>query len=438
VGSRFEELLRELDATDELELLTPDGVMEFVYRDGAERRRMVGSANPTGGDPMAMIEMLGLDDAALPELLRMMGDLHGMDEQACAALEGASFSDWLDGYDLPQSVRTWFGIQANIVFVVPIDELDAREALRTFQDFGRGGAGRYHAGGYGRVAEICCERVERHGGRVLFGAAVERILVEDGRVSGIELAGGTRHRAPVVISNAGIQPTVLRLVGASRFSADYVDHVRGLQPSKGIVGFRYVMSRPFFERGAYFAFDDESYLTSARFAALSDGWLPEELAVFAVVPSAYDPALAPDGRQMVLVGTFSDADPDLAYLEPLLERLEESMERIWPGFHDAVESRLAYGTSQVSKASRDAVVPGQGGECVGLGQIVGQCGAGKPSPRAPIPGLFYVGCDAGGYGCGTHQAVDSALNVAELVAAELAGAPVRSPARRAARSRARG
>jgi hypothetical protein len=32
-----------------------------------------------------------------------------------------------------------------------------------------------------------------------------------------------------------------------------------------------------------------------------------------------------------------------------------------------------------------------------------------------LPGLFYVGCDAGGYGCGTHQAVDSGINVADLV-----------------------
>ena len=30
-------------------------------------------------------------------------------------------------------------------------------------------------------------------------------------------------------------------------------------------------------------------------------------------------------------------------------------------------------------------------------------------------GLFFVGCDAGGYGVGTQQAVDSAINVAEMV-----------------------
>ena len=55
------------------------------------------------------------------------------------------------------------------------------------------------------------------------------------------------------------------------------------------------------------------------------------------------------------------------------------------------------------------------GECIGLGQTVGQCGRYKPSAQAPIRGLFYVGCDAGGYGCGTHQAVDSGIRVADTV-----------------------
>jgi uncharacterized FAD-dependent dehydrogenase len=50
-----------------------------------------------------------------------------------------------------------------------------------------------------------------------------------------------------------------------------------------------------------------------------------------------------------------------------------------------------------------------------LGQIVGQCGRYKPSAQAPVRGLFYVGCDAGGYGCGTHQAADSGVKVAEMV-----------------------
>jgi len=65
--------------------------------------------------------------------------------------------------------------------------------------------------------------------------------------------------------------------------------------------------------------------------------------------------------------------------------------------------------------TRDSVLPGQGGECVGLGQIVGQCGRKKPDPTAPIRGLFYAGADAGGAGMGTHQAACSGIEVARRV-----------------------
>lgn len=66
------------------------------------------------------------------------------------------------------------------------------------------------------------------------------------------------------------------------------------------------------------------------------------------------------------------------------------------------------GPAQVSSLSRDSVLPGLGGEVVGLAVSVGYCGRSKPTVRAPIRGLFYVGHDAGGAGhIGTHQTVSS-------------------------------
>ncbi|MCZ7527155.1 MAG: hypothetical protein M5U14_12695 [Acidimicrobiia bacterium] len=67
------------------------------------------------------------------------------------------------------------------------------------------------------------------------------------------------------------------------------------------------------------------------------------------------------------------------------------------------------------------MVPGQGGEAIGLAQVIGQCGRSKPDPRTPLAGLYLVGCDAGGVGSGTHQAVDSAFRVADMVLADTRG-----------------
>jgi prolycopene isomerase len=168
----------------------------------------------------------------------------------------------------------------------------------------------------------------------------------------------------------------------------------------------------------YIFFSDDNYMDADRFDRMKSGWLPEELSVFNVVPAAYDSSLAPEGKQCALIGTFCSPDPELPEGDAIFDRLEETAAGLWPGLEECVESKVRYSTRQVSRLTRDAVVPGQGGECIGLAQIVGQCGRHKPSARAPLSGLFYVGCDAGGYGCGTHQAADSGVNVADLVIRE--------------------
>jgi len=103
-----------------------------------------------------------------------------------------------------------------------------------------------------------------------------------------------------------------------------------------------------------------------------------------------------------------------------IEKLEEAVGRIWPDITDHIVKRETALVKDVSNMTRDAVVPGQGGECIGIGQLIGQCGKDKPDPRTPLKGLYIVGCDAGGYGIGTTQAVDSGFNVAEMVTADFA------------------
>ncbi len=89
--------------------------------------------------------------------------------------------------------------------------------------------------------------------------------------------------------------------------------------------------------------------------------------------------------------------------------------RVWPDLPAHIESTERYSTREVSLLAREQTLPGTGGECIGLGQVVGQCGQHKPSPESPLPGLFFVGTDAGGYGVGAHHAVNSGINVATIV-----------------------
>ena len=418
LNSRFSEALDELEMADQVEILTPEHCNVLMYRGASgEYASTVGSATPNQQGIVGTMQLLGITGEDLPEIMRFFTDVGEATPEQIHELDDVTFGEFLSRYRLPQSLLSYLGMQANVIFVVPIDLLAASEMIRVLQDFGAGGAGRYHRGGFGRMAEVFCQGVERYGGRVLLGSRVERIAAAAGAVTGVVTDQGT-FEAPIVVSNAGIQPTVLRLVGEEHFDAGYLSYVRGLVPSWGIVGTRYFLSRPYFEHGMYVAFSDQSYMDSDRFARMKSDWLPEELSVFNVVPAFYDSSLAPEGKQCALVGTFCSPDPEIGIMDRLWERLDETVEKLWPGLEECTESKVRYGNAQVSGLTRDSVVPGQGGECIGLAQIVGQCGHHKPSAKAPLRGLYYVGCDAGGYGCGTHQAADSGVNVAGMVCLE--------------------
>ena len=70
----------------------------------------------------------------------------------------------------------------------------------------------YTKGGIGEVPELLTEKVRTLGGNIRLGEGVERILVHDGAVVGVELAGGALIKSTVVISDADYKETFLKLL----------------------------------------------------------------------------------------------------------------------------------------------------------------------------------------------------------------------------------
>lgn len=85
----------------------------------------------------------------------------------------------------------------------------------------------YPAGGGQVLVASLVEVIEAHGGELRTRHQVRRILIEDGRATGVELADGTSIRAPLVISNADYRKTVLELCGGQEnFPASLVARTR--------------------------------------------------------------------------------------------------------------------------------------------------------------------------------------------------------------------
>lgn len=417
-GTLLEVVLKELGMEDRVELVAP-GVNGSTYKTSAGK--WVLGPQPTPGevmDPDKMFDWLEVkEQAARDEALRIMTELTLMSPQDINALNDITFADWLGRYNVPESLLAFLlGPVSDGCFMVPYDALSAAEAVRTLQDIFLRSGGVFCKGGFGKLAGTYAEAVKENGGKVIMRARVEKITVTQGKVTGVVTDKGT-FQAPIVVSNAGLQPTVLKLVGEEHFDKGYVNYTKELVPSWGMMGTRYFLSRKVTEFPYGTLFSNKSPYTLEKWLAAKSDGIPDEITVWYEVPSNYDPDAAPKGKQMLMTGFWCPADPQMTAREKKAwwDKGEEMLFKVFPDMHKYIESKQGYSTRDVSSLTRDQVLPGQGGECIGLGQIVGQAAASKPSAKAPIQGLFFVGCDAGGYGVGIHQAVDSGINVAAMV-----------------------
>jgi phytoene dehydrogenase-like protein len=289
------------------------------------------------------------------------------------------------------------------------------EIARVMQAFAGRTTG-YPRGGYGRIIEDVLDVFKANGGELRTKARVERITVEEGRVTGVASEDGV-FRAPIVVSNGGIQPTVLKLVGEEHFDKSYLGYVKDMPPSLGFTCVRYLFNKPVMEHGVYVATTEDSYLDVERVDRMRDGVIPDDISLDGVVAAHFDPEMAPEGKQMLLLGTWCTSDPAGKEVGALHKKIDELFSEMFPEAVPHIESREGFmGPAEVSALTRDQVLPGVGGEAAGSAVTVGYCGRNKPKPRSPLPGLFYVGHDAGGGGyLASHQAVCSGINVASLV-----------------------
>jgi phytoene dehydrogenase-like protein len=216
-----------------------------------------------------------------------------------------------------------------------------------------------------------------------------------------------------VVSAAGIHPTILKLAGPEHFPADYVERVKTLKPAMGLTSQTYFLSKPVLDFNIAVAYSDEGWLDSPRYARLVEGQAPPNVGIYVYVPSNFDPSLAPPGKQLITAGAVCPSDRDSKVVSTVIKKAEELLFRLWPQVEAVVEKKIYAGPKEVTDMTRDRVIPGQGGECMGLGYRIGQCGPRRPGFQTPVQGLYLVGIDAGGeYGMGTHQSLNSSIVVA--------------------------
>lgn len=253
---------------------------------------------------------------------------------------------------------------------------------------------------------------QRRGGDILLYSRVNKILVENGRVCGIEARTRRkrdpqqlRFRAPVVVSNADILQTYRELVGADLIGPKVLEDLQRMRPSRacfmlhaGLQG----MDRRRLEEieGYYWNSWDVRDLTTSFFKIFFTTLL--------------DPEIAPPGRDILIVQKWSNARyGEIEDWQTVKRETEDyvldQLRRLIPDLDDRMVIKL----SATALTSYRFTLNHQGA-MLGWEMSPDQLGAGRPSNITPIEGLYLVGhwTQPGG---GITPVIVSAQKVARLI-----------------------
>jgi prolycopene isomerase len=423
-GSAFEPIFEELGVSDEfVPALEPDDprmIITLLYRRGDRMDYKRVTQGQAMSDPTPFFKLWDLEEDQQEAATRVMAEMAAMPDEEIAKLDNVTMQEWLADRDVPGPVYNYLGFHANASLAEPLDLVAASEQITIMKQVMIQGGGGQYKGGFGALSTVMCREFEKNGGTLIKNCKVDRINIEDGHVTGVTTPKGT-FDAPVVVSSAGIQPTILKLCGEEHFDKKYLNYIKGLVPGWSFTSIRYFLDKPVMDTGLYVMYSDDSWLDTPRFEKMKNGEIPKEVILFMVNHSFFDENAAPPGKQVLVSGTVCSSNPEAEEIEGLWAKMDEQMKEFFPEIWDACERREYNGPKEICNLTRDSVIDGQGGECVGLAQIVGQCGSNKPDSNAPINGLYIAGADAGSKGMGTHQAADSGAGVARLVQQYLLG-----------------
>ncbi len=184
------------------------------------------------------------------------------------------------------------------------------------------GAWGWAKGGMGAISESIAKAARHFGAEIRTNAGVSRILVKDGKATGIALSDGTEVHAQVVLSNADPKRTFLGLVGKEQLPSDFahaVSRIR-MEPSSyklnlalsGLPDFTAIPGTDVqhHHRGIVDLSPSLDYLERAYDDA-KHGVPSREPFLEFVIQSVADPTLVPPGKH-VLTASVKFAPFDLA------------------------------------------------------------------------------------------------------------------------------
>ena len=270
-------------------------------------------------------------------------------------------------------------------------------------------------GGMSRLAQAVADLAAERGASLRYGTEVAGIVVEHGRVAGVELAGGERIRADAVVANTDVAALAHGLLGADAALAG--DRIASSERSLSALtfcltarprGFPLAHHTVFFSRDYRAEFDD----------ILSRRRLPKDPTVYVCAQDRGDEAADPGRPERLLLLVNAPADGrERAFSDSEIETCETNLRRRLEACGLSLEA--ASPSVATNPAGFEALFPGTGGALYGRAAHGWMASFKRPGARTKVPGLYLAGGSVHP-GPGVPMAALSGRLAAEALLADLA------------------
>jgi phytoene dehydrogenase-like protein len=284
----------------------------------------------------------------LLDQLRLAWRMRGLDVRKvgdATRLMTMSISDLLNDWFESEEVKAAMAINGVIGTWAGPDEpgtayVMAHHSIGDVGDGHLGGWG-FAEGGMGAVADAIRSSAEEFGAEVRTEAAVEKVLVRNGRVEGVVLSGGEELRADVVVTAIHPKITFLKHIDPFELPSDFVNDIQHWKTRSGVVKINLALSElPDFiadpgtepqehHSGSVELAHSLDYIEKA-FQDAKSGRGAKRPFCDGCIPSFFDRTLCPEGTH--IMSLFTQWVPHEWAHEPKAEELEAYADRVVDGY----------------------------------------------------------------------------------------------------------
>ena len=361
---------------------------------------------------------LHLPPREMASLARMLLQVFTLTESELSRWDRRTLDEFIRQHSRHPGAYFLFSFLASIFFVLPPWKVSAGESIRCLRWVISAYSLSYVEGGMDSIPHALLGLVGPAKGDLVTGARVTAIRRDHGGLV-VATADGAEYRAPVVACNMAPADMLLLLDGVD-VPPDYAARVAAIEGSGSAHQIKLALRRPLIEEGCLIGgvslsgktLEDLSLeLMQNTVGAIDEGRVADPMAIYAPVPTNYDPSLAPDGAQLVVASIYAPvrrdpADPPEKWREQILEAFASIVPHLMDELVFVEFTPVPAIGAWMGKRNNGAITNGQ---------LPGQVGRDRLPVVTPVPGLYLCGDGAGGRGIGTELAASSALEAVHAI-----------------------